>query len=204
MDFQEPLNQILATRSAIRILRTLFPLPPGLRLSGRDIARRARVSAPAAISTLEEFRRQGLVRVRRVPKRAEYEVNRQHVLFEPLRRLFEFEEHINEDLRSFLHDQLTKRLPDAQVAILYGSGARREIGSTSDIDLFVLHPADEEELEESLSSLEEDFRERFGNPLSIVVEGLSPAQFARRARSSGPSFWRRVIESGEVVFGELA
>ena len=74
------LDDVLGTRSNVRVLRTLHRLLPGIAISGRDVGRRSGVSHPSATASLRTLTDLGLVRVRRARRVDYYEMNRDHLL----------------------------------------------------------------------------------------------------------------------------
>src|SRR5437763_13989586 len=88
MRLDMPLDDVLRTKSHVRVLRALHRLLPGLEISGRDVAMRAGVSRPAATEALRSLVGQGLVHIRRARRVEYFELNRRHVLGEDRRRLF--------------------------------------------------------------------------------------------------------------------
>src|SRR5437867_13175613 len=89
MRLDEPLDDIFATASHVRLLRALFALPHDVGRSGRDLARRAGVSHPRANQVLADLAAQGLVAVQRIPRTGLYRINRSLALVVPLRELFD-------------------------------------------------------------------------------------------------------------------
>src|SRR5256885_1988119 len=98
MRLSTPLDDLFNTKSHAKVLRALVELPEGLASSGRDIARRAGVSHPTATHVLDHLSEQGVVHVRRSVGSYRYQLNRQHLAYPELERLFRWERQVLADL----------------------------------------------------------------------------------------------------------
>src|SRR5712692_2901452 len=113
MRLDDPLDDIFASASHVKLLRALFALPPEMGTSGRDLARRAGVSHPRANEVLADLAEQGLVAVQRLPRTDLYRLNRRHALAEPLGKLFELEPKLKSELLSLVARELkARKLPE--------------------------------------------------------------------------------------------
>src|SRR5438552_17003798 len=106
MRLDQPLDEIFANASHVRLLRALFAVPYDVGRSGRDLARRAGVSHPRANQVLADLAAQGLVAVQRLPRTGLYRINRRHVLAEPLRDLLGVEPQWKVELLSLVPGEL--------------------------------------------------------------------------------------------------
>ena len=159
----EPLNDLFATRSHVRVLRALDGLPEGVGVSGREIARRARVSHPTALQALNSLADQGLLLVRRAPKVAFYRLNTEHVLVSPLRAIFARERAVPHDLETAIEASL-RQIRDVKAAYMFGSAARGDMRVNSDIDVAAISGSP---MPEEISDLEPIYR-RFGNRVNVL------------------------------------
>jgi len=137
MRLTRPFDDVFATGSHIRVLRALDSLPEGVGASGREVARRAGVSAPTAREVLAGLVAQGIVSVKRGLKTASYRLNRDHILSPTVRDLFARERSLPKE---FAHDVATaiRKEPDVKEAYLFGSAARGDMLPTSDIDIAIV------------------------------------------------------------------
>jgi predicted nucleotidyltransferase len=128
------LDPVLSSRTRVRLLRTLFGNPTR-RWTGRELAKAARVSTAQAARDLRELSDVGIVHWDAIGRSYSWELSRSHVLFDPLSSLFEFEA----NLKSELVRQISKELQSEPIrkAKLFGSVARGDERSDSDIDLFL-------------------------------------------------------------------
>jgi predicted nucleotidyltransferase len=85
-------------------------------------------------------------------------------------------------------------------AIVFGSFARREAGTDSDIDVVVVRPAgvDEDEWSESLEAWRRGIQRLTGNPVEVLEVGADEA--AAKLRSRSP-VWVDIRRDGRVVHG---
>ena len=157
------LDDLFATGSHVRVLRALDALPEGLTVSGREIARRARVSQPTAAEVLRSLEAQGLLVVGRRLRAAFYRLNSSHVLTPAVRRLFAQERAVRSDLETTVAEQVYE-LKGVTAAYLFGSAARGDMRAGSDIDVAVEAKAD---VPEESWGLDEVHR-RFGNRVSVI------------------------------------
>lgn len=200
MDFDRPLDSVLGTRGSLAVLRALVDLPSGLSVSARELARRAGVSHPTVLSVVDKLHTQGLIKARREPKRDSYNLNLDHVLVGKLSELFEWESSLPGEMVRVIRTECRKLIPTVRLAVLFGSAVANGLKSNSDIDLFLLVP-DTKDLESRLIQFQDVIQDRFGNRLSVISENLTKNEFL--ARSPRNPLWRRILEEGQPVVGDL-
>lgn len=88
----------------------------------------------------------------------------------------------------------------ADSIVLYGSWARAQAASTSDVDLLVVTRSvrDRKEVERTLETQRGRLAERFGRPVSLLV--ISRDEFRRRLRR-GDRLIREIVREGRAVAG---
>jgi predicted nucleotidyltransferase len=195
MRITEALDDVLASRGHVRVLRALDALPVGLGVSARDLARRAQVAHNRASEVLSSLTQLGLARVQRAGRADLYQLNREHVLYPAMHELFDQETKVQIELQRFLKRRLAK-FDHIREAFIFGSVARGESRAGSDIDLALVMPPSgptaAEQLE--LEQLARVVRERFGSELGLHV---SPQPVAYRAEGrAGRALWRRIAAEG--------
>jgi predicted nucleotidyltransferase len=196
MRINEPLDDLFQSHSHVRLLRALYGLPAQVAVSGRDLARRAGLSHPTASKILASLAQVGIVRVRRAPHAGYYELNRGHVLSEPLRDLFQWEAALPRELAIRLGRELAQHHVPASRAMLFGSAARGDMRSDSDIDLAVIVPEDAvDEAEAALELVGDVMRDRYGAHLSVVI-GTAPLEQLRQPDSPGHRLWEQIGSEG--------
>ena len=108
-------------------------------LTGREVARLVRTgSQPAVNSALRRLTEEGLVRAEEAGNAYLYTLNREHLAAPAVDQLA--------DIRSELERRLRAEIADWAIApdhaSIFGSAARGDGDTRSDIDLFVVRPAD--------------------------------------------------------------
>ena len=181
MRLQEPLDDLFATGSHVRVLRALDALPGSVAVSGRELARRASVSQPTAREVLASLERQGILTVARSLRRDSYRLNPEHVLVPLVRDLFERERSVPQELERGVADAV-RRIGDVTGAYLFGSAARGDMRPNSDIDVAI---ASSHALPEEIPELEAIFR-RFGNRVNVIrLSARGAAGLRERVREEG-------------------
>ena len=200
MRLTNPLDDVFASRSYVRVLRALDELPVGLPASARELARRSGLTHPTTSAVLASLATQGIVVARRALRADAFELNRRHALTDRLRSLFEWERHLQEELVDFLRREIERRAPWISAAYLFGSSARAEMTRRSDVDLAVVipNPAQRSETEVALERVAAATRERFGNRLGVTI-GVSSINSLRRKGRPGHRLWAQIVEEGIAV-----
>ena len=196
MRFSQPLDDLLQSRSHVRVLRALVGLPDEIDSSIREIARRAGVTHPTASSALEALRQQGVVRVRRTLLSDEYRFNTQHALSDAIRSLFDLEMQVRTDLRELLTNEILARAPWVTEASFFGSFVRDEMLPNSDLDLALISPPGKAaKLGSIIEDLSDATIQRFGNPIHAVV-GRDSIQAMAQPGVKGYRLWKTIAKEG--------
>jgi predicted nucleotidyltransferase len=192
----EPLNDIFASASHVKLLRALFGLPSDMGRSGRDLARRAGVSHPRANQVLGDLAEQGLVVVQRLPRTDLYRVNRHHALAESLGKLFELEPKLKFELVSLVSRELKARRLPVNEARIFGSAARGGMRPTSDVDLALVTSRESvAAVEAAAQDIAEIVRERFGTRLNVLV-GSPSLERLSKSHQARQGVWRAIEHEG--------
>lgn len=193
MKFHNPLEEVLASPARWRVLRTLLS-SPSERLTGREIARRANVSAMGAQRALATLENTGMVFGRPVGKSRAWEVQHKHFLVRRLMPLATVEADAVEELKRVLF----KHLPMHKVERIYlfGSRARGDERTTSDIDVLVVTPraSDVGTVQEAGARAVNEALDTFANPLTVLA-------FGRHAfEKSGRALFTDVQTEGQLLY----
>jgi predicted nucleotidyltransferase len=200
MRLDQPLDDIFASASHVRLLRALFGLPSGMGRSGRDLARRAGVSHPRANQVLADLSEQGLAEVQRLPRTDLYRVNRHHALAEALGELFELEPKLKLELLSLVASELKIRHLPVKEARIFGSAARGAMAPESDVDLALVTSRESvAAVEAAAQEIAEKARERFGTRLNVLV-GSPSLERLSKSRRAGHGVWQAIEREGLDVF----
>jgi predicted nucleotidyltransferase len=200
MRLDDPLDDIFASASHVRLLRALFLLPTDMGTSGRDLARRAGVSHPRANQVLADLAEQGLVAVQRLPRTDLYRPNRHHALAESLSKLFELEPKLKFQLLSLVAGELKARRLPVKEARIFGSAARGVMKPTSDVDLALVTSRESlVTVEAAAQEIAEEARERFGTRLNVLV-GSPSLEVLSKGRQAREGVWQAIEREGIDVF----
>ena len=194
MRFYRSLDHVLGTRLKVAILRTLTA--DSLELNGRQIALAVGASPKPLNQALAQLTSEGVLVQRNVGRTHLFRMN----LESPL--VTDFVVPLFRREATLLQDALREALagvPGLCSAILYGSLARGEEGSFSDVDLLVV-AVDEASAQAVLEARAISFLDRYGNVLSFTV--LSQAEFRNRYLERD-EFVHEVARTGRVVAGQL-
>ena len=171
MDFGHPLRAVTPTLEG-DVLMVLAGADEGF--SGRRIHRLLDCGSEQGVrKAAERLVEQGVVLRSQVGRAKVYRLNRQHVAASYIEGLAG----LRGDLLRRLRVALDGWKVPPSLALLFGSAARGEAGPGSDLDLFLVRPADVEEdsqvWTEQLGRLERDATEWTGNDARIVEFGES-------------------------------
>jgi predicted nucleotidyltransferase len=135
VDFRRPLTLLTPTLDG-DVLATLASAD--VELSGRELARRAQHGSTEGIRrAADRLVEEGIV-LRRIAGGAHlYRLNRDHVAAPWIEGIATLPEQVVERLRTLI----SQWQPAASMAFLFGSVARREASTTSDLDLLVVRPS---------------------------------------------------------------
>jgi predicted nucleotidyltransferase len=196
MRFDDPLDEVFASASHVRVLRALFGVPSGTGRSGRDLARRAGISHPRASQVLADLAAQGLVSIERLARTDLYRLNGQHVLATPLAELFDLEPKLKIELVALVARELKDRRLPVKQARIFGSAARGNMTADSDIDLaLVTSPDKVEVVQVAGEEIAETARDRFGTRLNVLV-GSPSLETLARSRQAKRAVWQAIEREG--------
>lgn len=179
--------------------RVLVALADALEsLSGREVARRAAASARGTARVLDALCEQGLVQREERPPAAAYLLNRQHLLAPVIDLL--------SDVRGRLFARITDRvegwLPTPENVTMFGSAARGDGGTSSDIDLLVVRPDEvdpgDERWNRQVTALGEQIVSWTGNAARVVEYS---SEEVRAAAVDGLPLIAALLEEGVHLSG---
>ena len=192
------LDDILSQRSKVSVLRCLFR--SGEELSGREIARRTGLSPKMAHDTLKALLPEGVVSLKVVPPVHLYSIKRGNwIVEELLRGLFKRESSMLDDISK----EISNHVPKFVISIiLFGSVARGESNSKSDIDIVVV--VDKEISKTRIIALFEHknkmIERKFNRRLSNIFYTIS--EFREKHLKKLPLI-REILKTGWVIYGKL-
>ena len=181
---ENALSDLLSSRVRAEIFRLLFGMSDR-ELHLREIERQSGLALGTVRQDLTKLTRSGLVTSRRDGNRLHYRANREHPLYEEIRRLVLK----TAGLATVLEKAL--RAKDIQTAFVFGSVARGEEEAHSDVDLMVIGNIGLRELSRRLTGVSETLGREI-NP-----HAMRPAEFRER-RDSGDHFITSVMASAKI------
>jgi predicted nucleotidyltransferase len=138
----------------------------------------------------------GVATVQRLPRTDLYGLNREHVLADVLIQVFVRESQLKFELLSFVGRELKRRRLPVTQARVFGSAARGDTTSTSDVDLALVSPRESiPAIEAAAQELAETIRKRFGVHLNVLVGSPTLGALTRSGRP-GRKVWQAVEREG--------
>lgn len=179
------LSEILSSRIRAAILRLLFGFD-AKELYMRDLQRRSGFSIGAIQTELKKLLRFELVEKRKDGNRIYFQANKEHPLYSDLRNLVLKTNGLVDIIKgALIHSDAIR------YAFIFGSFARKEETSSSDIDLMVVGDLGLRQLTKMLSGLSDKlYRE-------INPHCLSEQDFISR-KKAGESFINRICEESRL------
>ncbi len=179
------LDELLTSRTRGRLL-TIFLPHPTEEYYLRELSRRTGLSLRAVQHELARLERLDLVQSHRRGQQKYFRANERHPLFADLKRIV----YKTTGMGDVLRDALAP-VKGIQVAFIYGSVAKGEDRSTSDVDLLLIGAPDADHLHETIRKAEETL----GREVSFVT--MSPAEWRER-RASRDAFVAEVTRSPKI------
>ncbi|GMR01881.1 MAG: hypothetical protein BMS9Abin20_0203 [Acidimicrobiia bacterium] len=195
MDFIRPIEAVIPGAQG-RVLAVLAETTAELNL--RTIARLSGVSLAQVSRVLPGLVELGLVERREAPPSSLFRLVPEHVAAGPLVALARARDGAIEEM-----GRVTAMLPVVpESVIVFGSFARGEADTESDIDTVFVRPAGFDESDEAWSASVDEWRSRIrrisGNPVEVLEIGSE--EISARLSSRQP-VWRDIRREGVVVHG---
>lgn len=193
------LDGILGNKSALAILRVLAR--DRAEMTGRELARRAKVSPAAALAAAKKLSDIGLVNLKSVGSGTACSLNQDHYLMRSagLGMLLSEEE----DYPGTAAFELARSIKSGWIEsiVLFGSSARKDQESYRDIDVLVLLKDSHRVKAVKKVLLENSPRvmQRFGVRVSPYVLGVG--EFMDRF-DAGDALMRNIVKDGEKIGGK--
>ncbi len=197
MRFRTPVDEILGTRTAVRVLRTLTRFP-SREFTGRELAGEAGVDPSKGNHVLATLGRHGLVQMRGAGRAKLWRMTEQNLLGAPLIHLFWLERRLPDLLRASLAREI-RSIENVRQAVLFGSFARGEEAPGSDVDLLLVvrEGTDPEDVRRQLVKTRELITATFGHAPTFVIYSESEAQ-----NKTNLALMRNIEREGVVVVGD--
>jgi predicted nucleotidyltransferase len=171
--------------------------------SGREVARKVGLSAPACHETLKKLYARGFVQFRRVSNVHLYKVNPENYLVRNVfARLFEAEAAMPKQVAAVVRRTLVDPAkPDIASIVIFGSMARGAPQVGSDLDILIVLPAKEslKAVEPRVERLRSLLFKRFSVPLAPYIQTLSEL---RRKFDQKLPLTREILKDGLSIYGQ--
>ena len=173
MVVKSSLEKLFRSRAQIFILRLFFLNPAG-EFHLNDIARKTGLAPSVVAKECAVLLSLGLVKKSVRGNLTIYQINRESVIHDELKRIFMKYELLDELLSSRL------RTEQVRYALIYGSFAKGTEGGRSDVDLLVVGGIDEDSLSKAVNEVER----KTGREVNYIL--WREKEFAEKVRSQIP------------------
>jgi predicted nucleotidyltransferase len=196
MDLQNPLRTVAPTVESdvlAVLVRTQRPL------TGAAVERLAGRSHAQVLDVLRRLAKNGLVDADRVGNAVQYRMNRDHVLASGVEQLLSGAQAVEARLQEFT----ASCSPAPEAVVLFGSFARRDGDSDSDIDVLVIRPdaihADDSQWAEVRLGIAKHLERWTGNRCQVVELSVSEL---RKATLRREPLVESLRQEGKEIFGK--
>jgi predicted nucleotidyltransferase len=200
MDVSNPMSDVVPSAHGPVLAVLASTTTP---LTGRAIAEltQPRVSQPRVARILNELTAAGLVHRTPAGSASLFSLNREHLAAGPVEALASLRAQLWAKIAE--HAQVWTHQPDA--IVVYGSAARGDGGTASDIDLLVIRPADvdDDDLDwhRDLTDLAARVARWTGNPCEALDRSVDQL---RSMAAVGEQLLAEIRRDGRAVVGSLA
>lgn len=179
--------EYIITSKAKRSLLKLLLTNPDREFYIREISRRTGEPINAVRRELGYLEKAGLVKSRHSGNLKYYSVVKEFPFYSELKRII----YVTVGLGDYLADRF-KDSNQIEQAFIYGSVAKDEETTKSDVDLFMVGEIEEDELHELVSQIEKDL----GRVINYTL--MSREEFEKRLKNNNP-FVKRVMDEKKLV-----
>jgi len=200
MKIYDKLDEILRHRSKIKILRFLFTERD--EHTGRGIAKGISMSASSTYKTLQRMKDEGSISVRKKGNAILYKLQENNYIVKKLLEpLFEKERSVSNDLILSITKSLFREKKEILSIAIFGSVARKEETSKSDIDLVVITKTKtgKTKIDKAMDKLSIDMAKKFGAGISPYI--LTKAEIKRR-HIEKQAIIRSILNNNQLIYGE--
>ncbi len=191
MKLHHMLDDMLDSKSKVRILRLLFGFPDR-EFTEREIAKMIGMSPNTVNLALHELRKTNVFLYKRIGRTHSYRCDPDSVLFPLFKELFGKERQLHESLMALLRD----RLKGVGTCILFGSFAREEERFDSDLDVLIVTD-NTDEAKRITGQLDEDLGRRFSITLTPMI--LTPEELREKRQKK---FIKEALSEGIIIAGK--
>lgn len=200
MKIHNKLDEVLKQGSKIKILRFLFTERD--EYTGRGIARGIGMSASSTYKTLQNMKEEGLIGARKKGNAILYKLRENnHIVKKLLEPLFEKEKSIYSDIICSIKKHLFPEKKEILSIAIFGSVAREEETSGSDIDMIVItkDKIGKIKIDKAMDRLSIDLGKKFGAAISPYI--LTKAEIKKRYAKKQPIICS-ILNNNRLIYGE--
>jgi len=204
MPIEKRLDDILNTKSKVKIIRLFVSRREDFMASGREIAKLVSLTPPAVHTALKELYDQDILKRDIIGKQHIYRMNyASRLVKDILQPAFQKERSIKDDISDFLHGKIKSyKLRDVISLILYGSITKDETHERSDCDIAVItKDAKSKKLIEDtfIEKISNEFYEYFGISLDTYIKTEKEFRGRLKRKLSPVS---ALMKSYTVIYGK--
>lgn len=138
----------------------------GKPVTGRQVQRLSRRgSVPGIATVLERLTSSGIIHAERAGSSILYRANRDHLAWPAVETLMG----MRKTLLTRLSDEIDQWPHRPDMAVLFGSAARGDGSTSSDVDILIVHPEDRPPSDDEIDSLRQHTLQWTGNHAQVVV-----------------------------------
>ncbi len=197
MNFRDVPERVFGSRAKIRVLRTLSAMKED-ELTGREIARRCKLTPARTHAVLKELAGEGLVKMRILGRNHMYRFNPNSILLPKVRLIFDSSQSVEAQLKRVVSDELSDRR--VLSALVYGE--KISGSGTNSAPLKILIITDSETSTSALAKRSESLKERIGSGFGESPEiRLQTVDQLRSLFQAGDSEIKAALESHMMLLG---
>jgi len=185
------MEKLFTSRTRAKLL-TLFLTESKKEFYVRELQRKIKENVTSVRRELENLKKLGLVNERKEGIQKFYSLNKNHPIYEELRRIVLKTEGVGKILR----DKLSK-LAGIKYSMIYGSFAKGTEIESSDVDLIIIGTIDERKLLEQIRKVEEEI----GREVNYIL--WSEEEFRKKIKEKN-SLLMNIVENPVIgVIGDI-
>lgn len=200
MKIHDKLDEILKHGSKIKILRFLFAEKD--EHTGRAVAKGIKMSPSSAYNTLQVMKKEGLISAKKKGNAILYRLQENNYAVKKLLApLFEKEKAVYDDVALFIRKSLMKHKSEVISIAIFGSIARKEETSGSDIDLLVIveNKNGKIKINKAIDELSAAIAKSFSAALSPYI--LTRLEIRQKYHKKQPVIIS-ILENNRLIYGE--
>ncbi len=192
MKFHNVLDEILGNRTKIKLLRAFFTYPEK-KFTESELQRIAGIPQPSVHRNVKFLLANGILDRERIGKANLYSLNKEHILYDLIKNIFEIERNLLFELKKSLKGSI-ESLSGIELAVLFGSVVKGTERADSDIDLFIVCKVDKSQVEVEMKDPIRVIRNKFGNTISPMIK------YDTEMKDMKSSSIYKELKKGELLF----